>query len=59
MAGIARVHYEIDDTLHRRAKSAAAMQGVTLREFVVRALEAAVEKADRERSPRRGRTTES
>ncbi len=49
MPGIARVHYEIDDTLHRRAKSAAAMQGITLREFIVQALQKAVEQAERDR----------
>jgi predicted HicB family RNase H-like nuclease len=53
MPGIARVHYEIDDTLHRRAKSAAAMQGITLREFIVQALQNAVEKAEQERRGKR------
>jgi predicted HicB family RNase H-like nuclease len=35
------VHYEIADDLHRRAKAAAAMQGMTLKEFVIQALEQA------------------
>ena len=38
---VARIHYEIPDDLHRRAKSAAALQGVTLKDFVVAALELA------------------
>jgi len=29
-----RIHYEIDDDLHRRAKAAAALRGQTLKEFV-------------------------
>jgi predicted HicB family RNase H-like nuclease len=45
MTAVARVHYEIPDDLHRRAKSAAALQGLTLREFVIRALADAVDKA--------------
>jgi hypothetical protein len=32
---VARVHYEIPDDLHRKAKAAAAMQGLTLRTFVI------------------------
>lgn len=39
---VARIHYEIPDELHRRAKAAAAMQGLTLKDFLVEALEAAV-----------------
>jgi predicted HicB family RNase H-like nuclease len=38
---VARIHYEIDDDLHRRAKSAAALQGITLKAFLEQALEAA------------------
>jgi hypothetical protein len=29
-----RIHYEIDDDLHRRAKAAAALRGQTLKECV-------------------------
>jgi predicted HicB family RNase H-like nuclease len=47
MPGVARVHYEIPDDLHRKAKAAAAMRGVTLREFIVQALRDAVAKAER------------
>jgi predicted HicB family RNase H-like nuclease len=44
---VARVHYEIPDDLHRQAKAAAAMQGVTLRQFVIEALREAVRQIDR------------
>ena len=37
---MARVHYEIPDDLHRRAKAAAAMRGMTLKDFVIEALDA-------------------
>lgn len=33
------MHYEIPDDLHRRAKAAAALEGITLREFLIRALD--------------------
>ena len=39
---VARIHIEVPDDLHRRAKAAAAMQGVTLKDFVIRALEDAI-----------------
>ncbi len=35
---VARVHYEIDDDLHRECKAEAALDGLTLKDFVVRAL---------------------
>ncbi len=44
MRHVAIIHYEIPDDLHRKAKSAAALEGVTLKDFVVAALEAAVAK---------------
>ena len=37
-----RIHYEIPDDLHRRAKAEAALRGLTLREFLIEALERAV-----------------
>jgi predicted HicB family RNase H-like nuclease len=43
---VARVHYEIPDDLHRKAKAAAAMQGFTLRTFVIEALRQAVARAE-------------
>lgn len=45
MTHVARIHYEIDDDLHRRAKAAAALQGITLKAFLERALEAATKSA--------------
>lgn len=36
------IHYEIPDELHRRAKAAAALQGKTLKDFLVEALNRAV-----------------
>jgi predicted HicB family RNase H-like nuclease len=33
------VHYDIDPEIHRRAKMAAAKLGITLKEFLERALE--------------------
>lgn len=44
-----RVHYEIDDDLHRQAKAAAALEGITLKEFVEDALAAAVTEAGKAR----------
>ncbi len=44
---VARIHYEIPDDLHRRVKVAAAQQGITLKQFLLDALEAAAEKAER------------
>lgn len=44
MSHVARMHYEIPDDLHRRAKAAAAMLGITLKEFVIQALEEATTK---------------
>ena len=48
-----RIHYEIDDDLHRQAKAAAALRGQTLKEFVEEALEQLVEQADKEQGKRR------
>jgi predicted HicB family RNase H-like nuclease len=40
---VARIHYEIDDDLHRRAKSQAALKGETLKAYIEQAIAAAVE----------------
>jgi len=40
---VARIHYEIPEDLHRRVKSAAAMRGLTLKAWVIEALEQALE----------------
>jgi len=42
---VALIQYELPDELHRRAKSAAALEGVTLKDFLIAALEEAVTKA--------------
>jgi hypothetical protein len=46
---VVRIHYELPEDLHRRAKAAAAMDGLTLREFLMRALEQAIETSDSDR----------
>lgn len=46
------INYEIDDDLHRRAKIAAAEQGVTLKMLVIEALRQAVEQHEKQK-PRR------
>ena len=48
---VARIHIEVPDDLHRRAKAAAAMAGVTLKEFVLQALGAAIRAAENKRPP--------
>jgi predicted HicB family RNase H-like nuclease len=40
---VARIHYEIPDDLHRRVKAAAAMRGMTLKDYIVEVLSQAVE----------------
>ena len=50
---MALLHYKIDDELHRRAKSAAALQGVTLKQFLEDALEEAVRRQEQQKG--RGR----
>ena len=40
-----RINYEIAADLHRQAKATAALQGVTLHDFVIEALEQAVKNA--------------
>jgi hypothetical protein len=39
---MARIHIEIDDDLHREVKATAALQGTTLKAFVIQSLQAAV-----------------
>jgi len=47
---VAIIHYTIPDDLHRRVKASAAMAGMTQKDFLVRALERAVQsqRADEE-----------
>lgn len=52
-----RINYEIDEDLHRQAKAIAALEGMTLREFVEWALELAVAEQGRlreGRNPKKG-----
>ena len=39
---MAVIHYEIPDELHRTAKAAAALRGITLKDFLLEALNRAV-----------------
>lgn len=45
MSDMAVIHYDIPDDLHRRAKAAAALEGKTLKDFLIDALEDAVQKS--------------
>jgi hypothetical protein len=49
MPDVARIHYEIDDDLHRRAKAVAALEGETLKRLVEKAIAEYVERAERDR----------
>jgi predicted DNA binding CopG/RHH family protein len=40
---VVHVNYEIDDDLHMRVKAAAAMRGMTLKAYVMAALEKALD----------------
>lgn len=53
---MARVHYEIPDELHRRIKSAAALKGQTLKEFLIDALQEAAEADEKQRAKKRRET---
>lgn len=35
---VGRIHYEIPDEVHRDAKAAAGVEGVTLKDFLIEAL---------------------
>jgi predicted HicB family RNase H-like nuclease len=53
------VHLDVDDDLHRAAKSLAAQRGETLKAFVTRAIENEIDRAKTEAQrprPRTGRT---
>ena len=47
---VVRLNYEIPDAVHREAKAAAALQGVTLRDFLIAALTEKVRLEAKERS---------
>lgn len=55
LKSVARIHYEIPDDLHRRAKAAAALQGVTLKDFITSALANAVSHATQDPAAADGR----
>jgi uncharacterized protein (DUF1778 family) len=40
---MARINVDLDEELHRKVKAAAALQGVTLKDFVVATLDAVVD----------------
>ena len=40
---MARINVDLDDELHRKVKAAAALKGVTLKDFVVSTLQGAVQ----------------
>ena len=46
LLGMARIHYEIPDDLHRRAKAAAALRGITLKDLIIDALRRVVDDAE-------------
>lgn len=54
MTSVARIHYEIPDDLHRQVKAEAALRGMTLKDFLIAALEASV-RASRDPKARKGR----
>ena len=47
MPNMAVIHYDIPDDLHRKAKSAAALQGISLKAFLEAALADAVKRQER------------
>jgi predicted HicB family RNase H-like nuclease len=49
VTNVALINYEIPDDLHRRAKAAAALQGVSLKAFLIDALSKATDAADRKK----------
>jgi uncharacterized protein (DUF1778 family) len=52
---VARIHIVIPDDLHRRAKSAAALNGQTLKDFLTDALDVATRAAEKKPTKRTGR----
>jgi predicted HicB family RNase H-like nuclease len=55
---VALLHFQLDDLVHRRAKSQAALRGVSLKSWLEAAILAAVEQAEaaeKARKPGKGR----
>ena len=42
--GVAHIQYEIPDDIHRQAKAAAAVAGITLKDYIIAAITAANQK---------------
>lgn len=53
---VARVHYEIDDDLHRQCKAESALADMTLKDFVTEALQRNVERHKLEREAKEAGT---
>jgi predicted HicB family RNase H-like nuclease len=51
LSAMARIHYEIPDSIHREAKSQAALHGVTLKDYITAAIS---EKVARDAKRKRG-----
>jgi hypothetical protein len=47
---MATIHYDLPDDLHRRAKAAAALRGITLKAFLIQALDDATKSAEKRRA---------
>lgn len=52
MNGMPRLNVDLPDDLHRRAKAAAALAGLSLKDFVVAAIAVAVKDAEPEKGKR-------
>ncbi|MFP3901838.1 MAG: hypothetical protein ACLFXM_13365 [Acidimicrobiia bacterium] len=50
---VGRIHYEIPEDVHRDAKAAAGLEGVTLRDFLISALEGRATEVLRRREEQR------
>ncbi len=51
MSNVAAINYEIPDDVHRRAKAEAALRGMTLKDFLIEALEAHAQRPGPTQSP--------
>lgn len=51
MVDVTKVYYELPNDLHRRAKVAAAMEGRSLKDYLIAALTAAVDKTESAQQP--------
>lgn len=44
-----RINYELPDSTHRRAKVAAAREGLTLKDFLIKALDEKADEGEKEK----------